>query len=126
MTPENAKALLPIITAYAEGKTIQVCRRYTESETWSDIPFPDFNDAPDRYRIKPEPKRVAMTSDDFPPVFWIRDMDKGTTDLCDSISPSGQLESRHLKSAPAVLEEENFRWSTDRKTWHSFMKEVQE
>lgn len=55
MTREYAKELLPIIQAYAEGKTIQ----YKNSEgEWKDVAFEEnlsFIDAPSKYRIKPEP-----------------------------------------------------------------------
>lgn len=53
MNREQAKELLPIIQAFAEGKTIQVREDidwcYLGNET-------DFNLSPQRYRIKPEPK----------------------------------------------------------------------
>lgn len=57
MTREEAKQLLPIIQAYAEGKTIQV-KLKTDSnalcEKWVDVKNPDF-DIYECYRIKPEP-----------------------------------------------------------------------
>lgn len=53
MNREQAKELLPIIQAFAEGKTIQVREDidwcYLGNET-------DFDLSPQRYRIKPEPK----------------------------------------------------------------------
>lgn len=53
MNREQAKELLPIIQAFAEGKTIQVREDidwcYLGNET-------DFNLSPQRYRIKAEPK----------------------------------------------------------------------
>ena len=51
MTREEAKELLPIIQAYAEGKTIQfrVCNK------WIDIDDPSFDVGFD-YRIKTKPK----------------------------------------------------------------------
>ena len=52
MNREQAKELLPIIQAFAEGKTIQVREDidwcYLGNET-------DFNLSPQRYRIKPDP-----------------------------------------------------------------------
>lgn len=55
MTKEEAKQLLPIIQAYAEGKTIQT--RYSFGEnmeiTWKDVEDPTFTSA-GYYRIKPE------------------------------------------------------------------------
>ena len=54
MTREEAKELLPIIQAFAEGKTIQFldggkCK-------WLDVYETDFHESPVKYRIKPEPK----------------------------------------------------------------------
>jgi hypothetical protein len=52
-TREDTKALLPIIEAYAEGKTIQV--RTEENKNWQDIAsFCSFGSKPEDYRIKPE------------------------------------------------------------------------
>lgn len=59
MTREEAKALLPIITAWANGETIQI-QNGTE---WCDISHaadPSFDCAPDRYRIKPKPREYWM------------------------------------------------------------------
>ena len=52
MTREEAKELLPIIQAYAEGKNIQ----FLSDGEWHDINQTDFTCYPDKYRIKPEPK----------------------------------------------------------------------
>lgn len=54
MNHERAKELLPIIQAYAEGKTIQFRRRY--SDVWADVRAsePSFDDLNLFYRIKPE------------------------------------------------------------------------
>lgn len=52
MTREKAKELLPIIKAYAEGKTIQ----YLIKDEWFDAFAPNFNFSANDYRIKPEPK----------------------------------------------------------------------
>lgn len=52
MTREEAKELLPIIQAFAEGRTIQLFGR----DGWTDL-YKDFIfDISYRYRIKPEPK----------------------------------------------------------------------
>ena len=48
MTREEAKEWLPIIQAFAEGKTIQFRER--------DIEEPSFDGCINEYRIKPEPK----------------------------------------------------------------------
>ena len=52
MTIEEVKELLPIIQAYADGKTIQL---FDEGK-WKDVYETDFYGHPDKYRIKPEPK----------------------------------------------------------------------
>lgn len=56
MTKEEAKALLPIIQAYAEGKTIQQRRQVGYEDEWFDINFSLFDESPSNYRIKPEVK----------------------------------------------------------------------
>ena len=55
MTREEAKELLPIIQAFAEGKTIQVWA----NDTWKDENYPFFGPLC-QYRIKPEPKYRAF------------------------------------------------------------------
>ena len=52
MTREEAKELLPIMQAYAEGRTVQ----FLDGGKWHDLYESDFYESPDRYRIKPEPK----------------------------------------------------------------------
>ena len=52
MTREKAKELLPIISAYAEGKTVQFM---DNKDMWQDYDDPNFfGDV--KYRIKQEPK----------------------------------------------------------------------
>lgn len=53
MTREQAKQLLPIITAFAEGKTIEV---KDHRSNWNEINDPNFDECPAFYRIKPAPK----------------------------------------------------------------------
>ena len=54
MNREQAKALLPIITAFAEGKEIQFLNR---ERVWGKETHEDFSFQyePEWYRIKPEP-----------------------------------------------------------------------
>ena len=53
MTREEAKEYLPIIKAFAEGKTIQ----YHSGIGWVNIKSViSFTESPTQYRIKPEPK----------------------------------------------------------------------
>lgn len=53
MNRKQAKQLLPIIKAYAEGKKIE---GKLLDGTWAEMVDPIFNDKAERYRIKPEPK----------------------------------------------------------------------
>ena len=53
MTQEEAKALLPIIQAYSEGKTIEYL---TTKDKWVELKDPWFNYNANMYRIKLEPK----------------------------------------------------------------------
>lgn len=52
MIKEQAKALLPFIQAFSEGKTIQ----FKSNGKWVDLDSASFMLTPERYRIKPEPK----------------------------------------------------------------------
>lgn len=53
MTPERAKELLPVITAFAEGKTIQF--KTKKDGKWTDsIQDLSFNNREAIYRVKPE------------------------------------------------------------------------
>ena len=54
MTRKQAKELLPVIQAFAEGKTIQI----KTHSGWGDmnLDYPNFNDDSNLYRIKPDPR----------------------------------------------------------------------
>lgn len=56
MNRQEAKRLLPIIQAFAEGKDIQ--ERYGAGTCWADITTPDFGMNPANYRIKPESVKI--------------------------------------------------------------------
>ena len=58
MTREEAKQLLPIIQAFAEGKEIQ----QTDGSDWYDLDDPDFMANGNSYRIKPGPKYRPFTN----------------------------------------------------------------
>ena len=80
MTREEAKELLPIIQAFAEGKTIQVWY----NDTWQDEEYPSFGEL-SLFRIKPEPKyRPFKTKEEcwnemlkHQPFCWLKDIDTG-------------------------------------------------
>lgn len=82
MNREQAKKILPIIQAFAEGKTIQI----REDIDWCYLGNEaDFNLSPQRYRIKPEPKYRPFTNADecwqemqkHQPVGWLKDKEEG-------------------------------------------------
>jgi hypothetical protein len=64
MTKEEAKELMPIITAFANGEDIQIQGGGIWNNLWSeDVSF----DLPPRcYRIKPKPRKV-----------WVNEYDNG-------------------------------------------------
>ena len=55
MTREEAKELLPIIQAFAEGKTIQYYDSLMDIADLEDCENPDFENLTYQFRIKPEP-----------------------------------------------------------------------
>ena len=81
MTREEVKEMLPIMQAYAEGRTIQ----FLDGGKWLDLCETDFYESPDRYRIKPESKyRSFKTQEEFwnemlkhQPFGWVKSKDKG-------------------------------------------------
>lgn len=56
MNREQAKALLPIIKAFSEGKTIQSRCITGETSLWWDDNNPAFEDDDFEFRIEPKPK----------------------------------------------------------------------
>ena len=86
MTRDEAKELLPIIQAWAEGKNIQ----FLSDGEWHDINQADFTCYPDKYRIKPEPKyRPFKTKEEcwnemlkHQPFGWVKDEDKYVHIVC--------------------------------------------
>lgn len=65
MTKETAPQYLPLVQALAEGKVIQLS--VPGSAEWTLLAEPTFQYPPDRYRIKPEPRRVPLGPEDVPP-----------------------------------------------------------
>lgn len=64
MNRQQAKELLPIIQAFAEGKTIQY---YYGGTDWIDVKLDeavDFRDCVSNYRIKPGPKYRPFVTDE--------------------------------------------------------------
>ena len=54
MNRKEAKELMPIIQAFAEGKTIQYYDSLMDIADWEDCANPDFENLTYQFRIKPE------------------------------------------------------------------------
>lgn len=91
MTREEAKMLLPIIQAYAEGKTVQSFNNVDYE--WDDLFDPMFGGDPSLYRIKPEPKYRPFKDKEecwnemlkHQPFGWIKSKDSGSPMLISNI-----------------------------------------
>lgn len=90
MTREEAKEILPIIQAFAEGKTIQ----YTnEHEEWIETDCPIWAKC-SKYRVKPEPKyRPFKTKEEcwnemmkHQPFGWVKEISSEMLYLINGIS----------------------------------------
>lgn len=68
MNREEAKKLLPIIQAYADGKEIQ----HNFNGDWSNMDYFDFDDDPENYRIKLEPREYWLFKDSTDPTYTVR------------------------------------------------------
>lgn len=81
MTREEAKKMLPVIQAFANGKNIQ----FLDECGWRDVYETDFYGHPDKYRIKPEPKYRPFRNVEecwqemkkHQPFGWLKDTDTG-------------------------------------------------
>ena len=111
MTREEAKQLLPIIQAFADGKNIQLL---DECE-WHDVYETDFYGNPDKYRIKPEPKyRPFKTQEEcwnemlkHQPLGWIRESNTKilyNISMIDDCYLSTQDQSKHLVDTLNIYE----------------------
>lgn len=100
MTREEAKELLPIMQAYAEGRTIQ----FLDGGKWLDLYESDFYKSPERYRIKPEPKyRPFRTRREcwdemlkHQPFGWLKSKKNGRFHCIGEVSWSDEFETVHI------------------------------
>ena len=100
MTIEEVKELLPIIQAYADGKTIQL---FDEGK-WKDVYETDFYGHPDKYRIKPEPKyRPFKTKEEcwnemqkHQPFGWLKSKKDGRFHCIGEVSWSDEFETVYI------------------------------
>ena len=121
MTRERVRELLPIMQAYAEGKTIQ----FLDGGNWYDVYDTDFYKSPDRYRIKPEPKyRPFKTREEcweemmkHQPFGWLKSKKNGRFICIGEMSWSDEFETVYIalstseslsRSADSVFEEYTF------------------
>ena len=96
MTREEAKEMLPIIQAWADGKIIQV----REKGRWVELCIDDFTRSPDRYRIKPESQYRPFKSQEecwnemlkHQPFGWVKSKDKGYFHLIGLVQWASELE----------------------------------
>ena len=100
MTREEAKELLPIMQAFAEGKTIEYREsggawKVARTPTWSSCLF---------YRIKPEPRyRPFKTQEEclqemlnHPPFRWLKSKKDGRLRCIGEVSWSDEFETVHI------------------------------
>ena len=104
MTKEEAKELLPIIQAFAEGKTIEI----GDNRGWRDliIDSPKFDCEPSCYRIKPESKyRPFKNAEEcwtemqkHQPFGWLKRKDCNEYNLLTSVDGSVECEGVRIDS----------------------------
>ena len=100
MTREEAKELLPIIQAWAEGENIQ----FLSDGEWQDINQADFTCYPDKYRIKPEPKYRPFKSmeecwqemQNHQPFGWLKSKKNGSFCCIGEVSWSDAFRDVHI------------------------------
>ena len=123
MTRKEAKELLPIIRAFAEGKAIEI---YNNTE-WQDLIIESikFDCKPSCYRIKPEPRyRPFKTQEEcwqemlnHQPFGWLKSKKNGRFHCIGEVSWSDEFETVHIalstseslsRSSDSVFDEYTF------------------
>ena len=97
MTREKVKELLPILEAYANGKTIQYCNQEYHWEDVKPDEHLDFSKDVINYRIKPEPKYRPFNSPEecweemqkHQPFGWVKSEEMKFNIVC--IRPNGTV-----------------------------------
>lgn len=100
MTRKEAKEMLPVIQAYAEGKTIQ----FLDGGKWLDVYETDFHESTYKYRIKPEPKYRPFKSQEdcwqemlkHQPFGWLKSKKDGRLRCIGEVSWSDEFETVHI------------------------------
>jgi len=124
MTREYIKQLLPVLTAFADGKAIQF--RIKSHHDWEDGDDMEFDRGVENYRIKPEPKLRAWKPEEVPVGKMIRNLhwvhgSWGPSAILSS-SPRGiQFLDQTKDKTPTLFSldwvRDNCKWSEDGKTW---------
>ena len=97
ITRENAKELLPIMQAFAEGKVIEI---FDDVLGWVETENPTFNLSPEFYRIKPESQYRPFKSQEecwnemlkHHPFGWVKSKVKGYFHLIGLVQWASELE----------------------------------
>ena len=100
MTREQSKELLPIIQAFAEGKTVQ----FLDGGKWADVYETDFHESPVKYRIKPEPKYRPFKSQEeclqemlkHHPFGWLKSKMNGRFSCIGEVYGSDEFETVYI------------------------------
>ena len=108
MTRKEARELLPLIQAYAEGKTIQ---RIDDKNEWIDLCIVNFDFPPHKYRIKLESKYRPFKNQEecwqemlkHQSIGWIRYDDSICT--VQNIAPEGITITDGIKTSNFYFEE---------------------
>lgn len=121
MTREEVKEMLPIMQAYAEGRTIQ----FLDGGKWLDLYESDFYKSPERYRIKQEPKyRPFKTKEEcwnemlkHQPFGWLKSKKNGRFHCIGEVSWSDKFKTVNItlstseslsRSSDSVFDEYTF------------------
>lgn len=124
MTREEAKEMLPIIQAFAEGKTIQIKKEGDWLEVGENTEV-YFSESPSDYRIKPESKYRPFKSQEecwnemlkHQPWGWLKSKKNGRFRCIGEVSWSDEFETVYIalstseslsRSADSVFEEYTF------------------
>ena len=100
MTRKEAKEMIPIIQAYAEGKTIQ----FLDGGKWLDVYETDFHESTYKYRIKPEQKYRPFKSQEdccqemlkHQPFGWLKSKKDGRLRCIGEVSWSDEFETVYI------------------------------
>lgn len=103
MNRQQAKDMLPIIQAFAEGKIIERKGKSVTSN-WEEVIEPIFNPDMSEYRIKPEPKYRPFTNADecwqemqkHQPFGWIKDKKDGYKVLITKVNDDGNTDDMSI------------------------------